>query len=422
MACWAGPWRMRRAMTSPNPLLALSPRKRGRAIILRYAASVFVLSLLGACAAPIPSVDAGTLCAASSFTVVDGFGGARRGRCEVISAYHVRLTNLPEDDGQINPSPWYSFKLIPFAKTTAVITLQYSGGHHRYVPKISVDGLSWSPIDERNVQVSENGTLARIELPLDSSAVWVSAQELVTPAIYRSWNAKTAKQSDAELLLLGHSMAGQPIDYLVSNPASKEVLFLIGRQHPPEVSGAFAFFAFTETLLADTELAKRFRARFQIVAIPLLNPDGVLRGNWRHNLGSTDLNRDWGIFRQPETRLVGELLNRLDGEGDKIRVFLDFHSTDRNLFYTQDETVPTDPPNFFESWFAKATPRLKDYPFSNEAGPGEKQGAAKNYMYRRYGIPSATYEVGDETDRIVARAAATVFAEELMKLMLMPDG
>lgn len=42
----------------------------------------------------------------------------------------------------------------------------------------------------------------------------------------------------------------------------------------------------------------------------------------------------------------------------------------------------------------------------------------KNYIYERYGIPAVTFEVGDETDRNIARAAATVFAEELMQLML----
>ena len=373
---------------------------------------------LSACVTPTSVFDAGTPCEARSFTVVDGFGGARRGRCEVLSSNHVQVSILPEDDGYINPSPWYSFKLIPASKTTAFVSLQYVGGHHRYVPKTSSDGLNWLPVSEDSVQISDDGTLVQIEVPLGEKAVWISAQELVTPAIYAAWNARLARESGAELRLLGHSVADQPIQYLVSSPASKNVLFLVGRQHPPEVSGAFAFFAFTETLLAETDLAKRFRDNVQIVAIPLLNPDGVLGGNWRHNLNSTDLNRDWGIFKQPETRLVGELLDSLDADAIKVRVFLDFHSTDRNLFYTQDETVPTDPPDFFDAWFARAGPRLADYPFSNEARDVEKPGVGKNYMYRRYGIPSATYEVGDETDRNATRAAARIFAEELMALML----
>ena len=42
----------------------------------------------------------------------------------------------------------------------------------------------------------------------------------------------------------------------------------------------------------------------------------------------------------------------------------------------------------------------------------------KNYMYKRQGIPSMTYEVGDETSRADASAAARVFAEEFMRLLL----
>jgi len=379
---------------------------------------LLVFLLVGACVAPRPAFDAGTPCETSEFTVVDGFAGARRGRCVVIAPNHVRVSILPEDDGYINPSPWYAFKLIPTGETTAVVSLKYVGGHHRYVPKISSDGLRWSAVSDGNVQVSDNGTVARIELPIGTEPVWVSAQELVTPAMYAAWEARIARATDAERRLLGESLAAQPIHYLISDPVPENVLFLVGRQHPPEVSGAFAFFAFVETLLADTEIATRFRNHFQVVAVPLMNPDGVLGGNWRHNLDGTDLNRDWGEFKQPETRLIRGLLDTLDADGKRIRVFLDFHSTKRNVFYTQDETVPTNPPNFFDAWFARATPRLIDYPFSNEPRDVDKPGVAKNYMYRRYGIPSATYEVGDETDRNAARAAARVFAEELMVLML----
>jgi hypothetical protein len=39
-------------------------------------------------------------------------------------------------------------------------------------------------------------------------------------------------------------------------------------------------------------------------------------------------------------------------------------------------------------------------------------------MYKRDGIPSMTYEVGDETSRVDASAAARVFAEEFMRLLL----
>ncbi len=384
----------------------------------RIAAVFCFITLLASCATGIPSFDAGAPCEATSFNVVDDFGGARRGRCEVLADNHVRLWILPEDAGYINPSPWFAFRLEPNSGGDAIVSLQYVGAKHRYVPKSSSDGISWTAIDASRVQVSQDEMLARIEVSLDDEATWIAAQELITPNIYDAWNSRIAASSDAELLLLGESLRGLPIHYLQSSPDAPDVVLIVGRQHPPEVSGSIAFFAFAETLFAETEVARRFREQFQIVAIPLLNPDGVLGGNWRHNLGGTDLNRDWGTFEQPETRLVGELLDRLDAEGASVRVFLDFHSTDRNLFYTQDETRPTDPPDFFETWFAAAQPRLQDYPFTNEPGPGKRPGVGKNYMYQRYGIPAATYEVGDETDRTAVREAARVFAEELMRLML----
>lgn len=185
------------------------------------------------------------------------------------------------------------------------------------------------------------------------------------------------------------------------------------------MSGAFAFFAFTETLFGDTDLAREFRQRFRVIAIPSLNPDGVTGGNWRLNLRGVDLNRDWGKFKEPETALIGDLLDKLDASDAKLRMFIDFHSTKSNVFYTQEN--PTHPPRFTVRWLKAVRPVIPDYRFRIDPGPGENRRVAKNYIYGRYGIPSITYEVGDETDRAVTRDAARVLAEELMRRLLLQD-
>ena len=41
-----------------------------------------------------------------------------------------------------------------------------------------------------------------------------------------------------------------------------------------------------------------------VIVYPLMNPDGVDEGHWRHNTGGIDLNRDWAHYNQPETRQV----------------------------------------------------------------------------------------------------------------------
>ncbi len=375
-----------------------------------------VAILFASCATNAPTFPAGEVCETPAFSVVDGFSGARRGTCTVLSDNHVRLDILPESSGKINNSPWYAFKLSPNTPMTAKISLRYSGGHHRYWPKVSKDGLHWTRLDRQHVVSSANGRSAEFEIDLTSDPVWVAGQELITPTIYDAWNRKTAKVADMPIIVLGNSTAGLPIHAFDSNAASREVLFLVGRQHPPEVSGAFAFFAFTETVFGDSDLAQQFRARFRVIAIPLLNPDGVVGGNWRHNLGGVDLNRDWGPFTQPETQLVADLLEDLDASDSKIRMFIDFHSTEENVFYALPDV--TRPPDFIATWLEAARSRTQDYPFELTQGPATSMAIGKNYIYERYGIPAVTFEVGDETDRNVTRAAAKVFAEELMQLML----
>ena len=375
-----------------------------------------VATLLASCATNLPTFPAGEACETSAFSVIDGFSGARRGKCTVLADNHVRLDILPESSGKINDSPWYAFKLSSNSPMTAKISLRYHGGHHRYWPKVSTDGLHWTRLDPRQVRSSARGRRAEFEVDLTSDPVWMAGQELITPVIYDVWNRKIAKAADMPITVLGSSTTGLPIHVFDSNAESREVLFLVGRQHPPEISGAFAFFAFTETILGDSDLAQQFRARFRVIAIPLLNPDGVVGGNWRHNLGGVDLNRDWGPFTQPETQLVAELLEDLDASDSKIRMFIDFHSTEENVFYALPDV--THPPDFIATWLEAARPRTPDYPFELTQGPATSMAIGKNYIYERYGIPAVTFEVGDETDRTATRAAAKVFAEELMQLML----
>jgi murein tripeptide amidase MpaA len=380
-----------------------------------------VILVLGACASVEPSFAPLTACKTAEFTLLDDFPGARRGRCVVVAANHVRLAIVPEDEGYVNDSPWYAFKLIPEQASTAIITLQYRHGHHRYAPKISHDGVHWSNLDARDVKVSYRYGQATISIKTGKQPFWIAAQELITPQAYASWSREMAATGLTDLAVLGYSPGGAAIPVLKANSAADDVLLLIGRQHPPEVTGAIAFFSFYETLMADSKLARRFRQRFNIIAVPMLNPDGVIGGNWRHNLCGADLNQDWGQFRQAETQLVAALLDQLDASGKKPRVFLDFHSTNRNIFYTQEDVDPATPQRFSHIWLENAQRRIQGYEFSYGKNPVSAAGASKNYMYARYGIPSTTYEVDDNIDRDAIRQAATIFAEELMSLMLQQD-
>jgi len=199
----------------------------------------------------------------------------------------------------------------------------------------------------------------------------------------------------------------------------KGQVVLIGRQHPPEVTGALALLPFVETLLANTSLAQQYRAEFETIVVPMLNPDGVVRGHWRHNSGSTDLNRDWGPFKQPETQLMDGLLSQIENDPDRqLSFFVDFHSTQRDIFYTIPDEFPTKPALAIKNWLGLLQERMPDYEVKRSSSSNLAQANSKNYVYKRYGVPTVTYEMGDETDRKliseIAEEAATAMMETLL--------
>jgi len=388
----------------------------------RIIAIFCVSSFVAACDGPVREFAEGIPCEADEFIVEDQFDGSRRGACEVFADGHVRINIVPEDKGSINDSPWFAFRVKPQGTKQAVVHVRYHGGSHRYHPKWSSNGSDWYPVDEARVKRHWFGRGITINLDLQDQPLLIAAQEIILPQDMDAWSEPFVQSGHVTRAVLGLSGDGEPIYQLESNTDSGEVIFLASRQHPPEVTGAIGFFAFYEALLADNELANSFRDRFHIVAIPMLNPDGVKAGNWRHNLNGSDLNRDWGPFSQPETKLVGQLLDRLDSAQKRVLVSVDFHSTADNLIYRQEDGDLTNPAAFTQRWIAASLARLPGYAFLDEPRPSSDLPTSRNYMFQRYGIPAVTYEVGDNEDRDVIRQAATVFAEEFMRLFLETPG
>lgn len=95
---------------------------------------------------------------------------------------------------------------------------------------------------------------------------------------------------------------------------------------------------FLEYICADTEEAEALRRNVVFKVIPMLNPDGVVVGNFRTSLCGRDLNRTFKMnndFLIPEVRALKELVVRLKGEyKGRLIMFLDLHghSVKKNVF------------------------------------------------------------------------------------------
>ena len=100
--------------------------------------------------------------------------------------------------------------------------------------------------------------------------------------------------------LLTHSIAGNRCECLtITSPASPEIMeqrkgvFISGRVHPGETVGSWMMHGVLEFLTGNTPEAVLLRENFVFKIIPMLNPDGVINGNYRCNLSGVDLNRQW---------------------------------------------------------------------------------------------------------------------------------
>lgn len=343
--------------------------------------------------------------------------------CRFKSHDSVELTFRPEDRSVDDAFSWFSFRVTAKEPGEVKIRMRFPDSYARFWPKISHDGKSWTPAEATAVRRNWSKKSMTLVLTSGESATWVSAQELLTQSFYDQWLEELAAHQDILTADIGKSVEGRPVT-LVKTANKREAIILLGRQHPSEVPGAIAMRVFVDTLLADTDLARKFRERFTLLIVPLVNPDGVANGHSRHNAGGTDLNRDWGPFTQPETQSIAGLLEAVDKLKMKPRLMLDFHATkytDSLLFYTQLAKDETDPPNFATNWLSSARSRLPDFAFVHDPRPTSEQPNTKGYFYTRYGIPSFTYELGDEADRASIRASTPIFAEEMMRVMLQAE-
>ena len=353
----------------------------------------------------------------SGVVVTSDFPGGRLNDCRQVSSTVYEVSIGPENK-PINDSAWYAFQLSAEKPHSIRLRFRYETGSHRYWPKFSRDGQNWQRLDAAQAD-NISPDAAEFVLRVGPQATWVAAQELLSLASSRGWREQLADKPFVTKSVLGYSLEGRPIEKLeIGDSSARNQVFIIARQHPPEVSGAIGMRHFVETIAGPTELARRFRQSFLVVAVPVVNPDGVAGGHWRHNAAGVDLNRDWGPFHQRETRaLRDELLTMKFDRQRNLRLFLDFHSTYEDVFYTQPESADRTA-GFTKNWLAAIDERFPNYEVAREGTHRVDSPTSKNWVYKTFGIPAITYEFGDETDRDLIRKIASGAAEEMMRLML----
>lgn len=340
---------------------------------------------------------------------------------------------ITAENTPINPSPWYAFKVWAKEETEVVIKVNFEGSRARYFPKLSYDGVRFAPVDssaytpvgleEGSFSIESVPESFELKVRVGPNPVWVSAQEVVTSSTVFAWmDSIQMNLPSASLDTIGYSRQQRVMRMMqVEGGDSKKALMIISRQHPPEVTGYLAMKSFVETLANDSELSRSFREKFTCFIVPLMNPDGVDNGHWRHGVGGIDLNRDWHSFHQPETSSVRDLLNKKKEEGYEFVFGADFHSTWDDIYYPLDSMVTEGEEHMIiYKWINNITSRLpaKKTNVRPSNSPLEPTMVSRNYFYLHHDMPAIVFELGDNTPRPFLKEKGQVAAEEIMKLLI----
>jgi predicted deacylase len=242
---------------------------------------------------------------------------------------------------------------------------------------------------------------------------------MMTSRDFDAWTRELASAPTITRRVIGESGRGRPMQMVeFGDTNATRHIMIIGRQHPPEATGTMALMPFVEEMAGPSPLAREFREHFRVHVVPLVNPDGVDLGHWRHNTGGVDLNRDWRAFNQPETRVVRDALTRiLSAPAHRLWFGVDFHSTRYDVFYTLDRGLETSPPNIADRWLDYIATHLPEYQV-NDSPSGLDTPMSRNWFFETFGCPALIYEVGDQQDRRLIREVAVTAARGTMEILL----
>ncbi|XP_075131409.1 cytosolic carboxypeptidase 3 [Leptodactylus fuscus] len=148
-----------------------------------------------------------------------------------------------------------------------------------------------------------------------------------------------------KIRVLCHSLAGNIVYVLtITNPSpatekpkkTKKAVIVTARVHPGETNSSWMMKGFLDYILSSRSDARLLRDAFIFKVVPMLNPDGVIVGNYRCSLAGRDLNRNYRSRLKdsfPSIWFTRNMIKRVMGERE-ILLYCDLHGHSRkqNIF------------------------------------------------------------------------------------------
>lgn len=171
---------------------------------------------------------------------------------------------------------------------------------------------------------------------------------------------------------------------------------ITARVHPGESNSSFIMEGVLRFLTSNQREAKLLRANYIFKIVPMLNPDGVIYGNYRCSLLGVDLNRRWinpSKILHPTIYYTKQIVKMMDLDRS-VEIFTDIHGHSRkfNIFaYAccfNENTLEARNNASIKVFPAILNDRIpafsfKDCRFGNEK---EKEATARMVMFKEFSI------------------------------------
>jgi len=196
------------------------------------------------------------------------------------------------------------------------------------------------------------------------------------------------------------SLAGNKWDYLtVTNRDTDETkekkkgVIITARVHPGETVGSWMMKGVLDFITdPDDKEAELLRDKFVFKIVPMLNPDGVINGNYRWSLWGGDLNRKWKVpskILHPIIYNVKKMIQQTHEERE-VALFWDLHGHSRKKdIFMYGWNFPKNPEEtrIFPFILGKIWPFF-NFNYSRFGVQKSKESTARVAMFKEIKIPT----------------------------------
>ncbi|CAG5958290.1 unnamed protein product [Menidia menidia] len=250
--------------------------------------------------------------------------------------YRFTIINL------MKSSSLYSYGMRPLlyserAAKEKCVGWQRAGSNIRYYRSYGQN------VNENSDSITLYSLTWTLEFPYDSDTCYLAHCYPYTYShlqrYLRRVSSNPAVSSFCKVRILCRSLAGNAV-YVVTitsrgagrqEAKDKKAVVVTARVHPGETNGSWMMEGFLDFLLGDSDDARLLRDNFVFKVVPMLNPDGVVVGNYRCSLAGRDLNRNYKTLLRDSFPCVWHTRNMVERLKDEMDVVLycDFHGHNR---------------------------------------------------------------------------------------------